>query len=57
MNPYSVKYNVLVMDNARIYYNNNLIIVVEKISGKILYLSPYLPDFNPIKMAFSALKS
>ncbi len=57
MNPYPAKHSVLVMDNACIHYNNDLITVVEEISGKILYLPPYSPDFNSIEMAFSALKS
>ena len=29
MNPYPAKYSVLVIDNARIHYDNNLIAVIE----------------------------
>ena len=57
MNPYPAKHSVLVMDNARIHHNNDLITAVEEIGGKILYLPSYSSDFNPIEMAFSALKS
>jgi transposase len=57
MNPYPAKHSVLVMDNARIHHNDNLVEAVENIGGKILYLPPYSPDFNPIETAFSALKS
>ena len=56
MNPYPVKHSVLVMDNACIHHDDNLIIAIEDIGGRVLYLPPYSPDFNPIKTAFSALK-
>src|SRR5438067_533497 len=57
MNPYPAKHSVLVMDNARIHHNNDLVTAIEDIGGRILYLPPYSPDFNPIETAFSALKS
>ena len=57
MNPYPAKHSVLVMDNARIHHNDDLVTAVEDIGGKILYLLPYSPDLNPIETAFSALKS
>jgi transposase len=57
MNPYPAKHSVLVMDNARIHHNDNLITAIEDAGSKVLYLPPYSPDFNPIETAFSALKS
>ena len=57
MNPYPAKHNVLVMDNARIHHNEDLVAAVEDIGGKVLYLPPYSPDLNPIETAFSAMKS
>jgi transposase len=57
MNPYPAKHSVLVMDNARIHHNNDLVATVEDIGGKILYLPSYSPDLNPIETAFSAMKS
>ena len=57
MNPYPAKHSVLVMDNARIHHNEDLVAAVEDIGCKILYLPPYSPDLNPIETAFSALKS
>ena len=57
MNSYPAKYSVLVMDNARIHHNDDLVAAVEEIGGRVLYLPPYSPDFNSIEMAFSALKS
>jgi len=57
MNPYPVKHSVLVMNNARIHHDDDLVAAIEDIGGKVLYLPPYSPDFNPIETAFSALKS
>ena len=57
MNSYPAKHSVLIMDNARIHHNDDLVAAVEEIGGRVLYLSPYSPDFNPIETAFSALKS
>jgi len=57
MNPYPAKHSVLVMDNARIHHDNDLVTAIEDIGGRVLYLPPYSPDFNPIETAFSALKS
>lgn len=57
MNPYPAKHSVLVMDNARIHHDDDLVAAIEDIGGKVLYLPPYSPDFNPIETAFSALKS
>ena len=45
------------MDNVHIHHNNDLITAVKEIGDKMLYLPPYLPDFNPIEISFSALKS
>ena len=57
MNSYPAKHSVLVMDNTRIHHNDDLVAAVEEIGGRVLYLPPYSPDFNPIETAFSALKS
>jgi transposase len=55
--PYSFSNSVLVMDNARIHHDDDLVAAVEDIGRKILYLPPYSPDLNPIETAFSAIKS
>jgi len=57
MNSYPAKHSVLVIDNARIHHNDDLVAAVEEIGGRVLYLPPYSPDFNSIETAFSALKS
>ena len=45
------------MDNACIHHNENLVVVAEDISSKVLYLPSYSPDLNPIETASSAIKS
>jgi len=50
MNPYPAKHSVLIMDNARIHHDDDLVAAVEDIGGRVLYL-------NPIETAFSAMKS
>ena len=57
MNPYPGKNSVLIMDNARIHHNEDLVKSIEESGCRILYLPPYSPDLNPIETAFSALKS
>lgn len=57
MLPFPQKNSVLVMDNARIHQNENLISIIEEFGGKVLFLPPYSPDFNPIELAFSTIKN
>ena len=57
MNPFPGKNNVLIMDNAKIHHDEEMINLIERIGCKILFLPPYSPDYNPIELAFSTLKS
>ena len=45
------------MDNAKIHHDETLVESIEEIGGKVIYLPPYSPDFNPIEIAFSSLKA
>ena len=56
MNPYPGKNSVLIMDNARIHHDAELVESIEEVGCKILYLPPYSPDLNPIETAFSTVK-
>jgi len=56
MNPFSNKNSVLVMDNAKIYHDKEMINLIEKISCKVLFLPLYSPNYNLIEIAFSTLK-
>ena len=49
--------DVMVLDNLPVHKVVGLEQVVKKYGAWLLYLPPYPPDFNPIKLAFSKLKT
>jgi DDE superfamily endonuclease len=57
MNPYPDKNSVIILDNARIHHDDEWIEIVENLGGRVLFLPPYSPDYNPIETAFSFMKS
>ena len=48
---------VLILDNARIHHDRDLIEYIESFGERIEFLPPYSPDFNPIESSFSVIKS
>src|SRR4028118_1509801 len=48
---------VVVMDNLPAHKVNSITSMIESVGASILYLSPYSPDFNPIELWWSQLKS
>src|SRR2546423_15389324 len=56
MNSYPANQSVLVLDNARIHHDQDLIKYIEAF-GRVEFLPPYSPDFNPIETCFSVIKS
>ena len=57
MNSYPNEQSVLILDNARIHHDEDLIEYIEAFGGRIEFLPPYSPDFNPIETCFSVIKS
>src|SRR2546423_15247271 len=57
MNAYPGDNSVIVMDNARIHHDNELIELLEGLGCRVVFLPPYSPDFNPIETAFSTITS
>ena len=49
--------DVVVMDNLPAHKPTAVRQAIEKAGARLLYLPPYSPDFNPIEMAFSKVKS
>jgi hypothetical protein len=49
--------DVAVLDNLPVHKTAGLAELVEKRGARLLFLPPYSPDFNPIKVAFSKLKT
>lgn len=49
--------DIVVMDNLPAHKNPAIRAAIEARGAWLRYLPPYSPDFNPIEMAFSKLKS
>jgi transposase len=48
---------VVVMDNLSSHKFDSIIPMIEAVGASVLFLSPYSPDFNPIELWWSQLKS
>lgn len=48
---------VVVMDNLAPHKSPRVAALIAQAGAKVLYLPPYSPDFNPIEMAISKMKS
>lgn len=48
---------VVVLDNLSVHKVAGLDEIAHKYGARLLYLPPYSPDFNPIELAFSKLKT
>ena len=49
--------DVVVLDNLSVHKVAGLGEIAQKYGARLLYLPPYSPDFNPIELAFSKLKT
>ena len=49
--------DVIVLDNLRVHKAPGLAELVEARGARLLFLPPYSPDFTPIELAFSKLKT
>lgn len=49
--------DVVVLDNLPVHKADGLAALVEARGARLLYLPPYSPDFTPIELAFSKLKT
>ena len=49
--------DVVVLDNLRVHKAPGLAELVEARGARLLFLPPYSPDFTPIELAFSKLKT
>jgi transposase len=57
MNQYPAPNSVLVMDNAKIHRGGRIAQLCRDAGVKLIYLPPYCPELNPIKLCFSQVKS
>jgi len=51
------KGDIVVMDNLSSHKVAGVKEAIESVGAKVIYLPPYSPDFNPIEMVFSKLKT
>lgn len=49
--------DVIVLDNVPVHKVAGVAQIASKYGARLLYLPPYSPDFNPIELAFSKLKT
>jgi len=56
MNPFLSKNSILVLDNAKIHHDQELLNYLDAFGVKVVFLPPYSPDLNPIETAFSTIK-
>ncbi|GES88364.1 hypothetical protein SCP_1202740 [Rhizophagus clarus] len=57
MDLYLQRNSVLIMDNTSIHHNEELIKIIKSVGCKVIFFPSYLPDYNPIELAFSVIKS
>lgn len=50
-------HDIVIMDNLRCHKVDGVKAAIEATGAHLLYLPPYSPDFNPIEMLWSKLKS
>jgi transposase len=50
-------YSVIILDNARIHHDEELIEYLQAFGIRVELLPSYSPDLNPIETAFSVIKS
>ena len=56
MNSFPSKNSVLVLDNAKIHHDQELLDYLDAFGVKVEFLPPYSPGLNPIESAFSTIK-
>ena len=56
MNPFPSKNSILILDNAKIHHDQELLDYLDAFEVKVEFLPSYSPDFNPIETAFSTIK-
>ena len=48
---------MVVMDNLSAHKNPDVAEAVQRVGAQLCYLPPYSPDYNPIEMAWSKVKT
>ena len=56
LNPWPLPRSIVIMDNAKIHMFKELEDAVHQCGARLIYLPPYSPELNPIKVCFGQLK-
>jgi len=56
MQPFPANNSVIVMDNCKIHKREDILEAIYERGMLVEFLPPYSPDYNPIELAFSAMK-
>ncbi|KAG9087827.1 hypothetical protein FRC07_012729 [Ceratobasidium sp. 392] len=56
MNPYPAPNSIIIMDNCRIHKDPETLQMITARGIHYIFLPPYLPNYNPIKLAFLKIK-
>lgn len=51
------KGDIVVMDNLSSHKVDGVIKIIENVGAKVIFLPPYSPDFNPIELMWSKIKT
>ncbi len=49
--------DIVIVDNLNAHKNAEVVKLIESKNAQVMYLPPYSPDFNPIEMMWSKVKS
>jgi transposase len=49
--------DILVLDNLRAHHASRIEAVAEECAARVIWLSPYSPDFSPIELMWSKIKA
>ena len=49
--------NVVILDNAKVHYDEEAIAMIETTGASVMYLPPYSPELNPIENIWSKAKN
>lgn len=55
--PVLCPYHVVILDNAKVHYDDEAIAAIETTGAGVIYLPPYSPELNPIENIWSKVKS
>ncbi len=50
-------HSIVILDNAKVHYDEEAVAMIETVGASIIYLPPYSPELNPIENIWSKVKN